>query len=59
MHKAQDELSHYTEFDYLLVNDTFTKAANELQAIVTTHRLRISRQSAQQSKLLAKLLAAK
>ena len=25
--KAQDELSHYPEFDYLIVNDDFEKAA--------------------------------
>ena len=27
MKKAQDELSHYPEFDYLIVNDDFENAA--------------------------------
>ena len=57
MHKAQDELSHFPEFDYLVVNDDFEKAAFELQAIVLAHRLRMARQANQQRKLLSFLLS--
>ncbi len=57
MLRAQDELSHFPEFDYLIVNDDFEKAASELQAIVTAHRLRIARQAQQQRKLLSFLLS--
>ena len=56
MLKAQDELSHYAEFDYLIVNDEFTKAVNELQAIVIAQRLSIKRQVKKQAKLLSLLL---
>ena len=57
MHCAQDELSHYNEFDYLIVNDDFDVAALELQAIVIAHRLKIERQALKQRKLLSFLLS--
>jgi guanylate kinase len=57
MHCAQDELSHYAEFDYLIVNDNFDRAASELIAVVTAERLRLSRQAVAQRKLLSFLLA--
>jgi len=57
MVKAQDELSHYPEFDYLIVNDDFEKAAAELGAIVIANRLRMSRQVNKQSKLLSFLMS--
>ncbi len=57
MKKARDELSHYPEFDYLIVNDNFEKAAMELGAIVIANRLRVERQINKQSKLLSFLLS--
>ena len=57
MQRAQDELSHYAEFDYLIVNDDFDKAAAELSAVVIAKRLCMSRQLVQQRKLLSFLLA--
>ncbi|WP_115385478.1 guanylate kinase [Legionella gratiana] len=57
MKKAQDELSHYPEFDYLIVNDNFERAAMELGAIVLANRLRIERQINKQSKLLSFLMS--
>ena len=57
MKRAQDELSHFSEFDYLIVNDDFDKAAIELQAIVVANRLRMQRQKEEQGKLLSFLLA--
>jgi guanylate kinase len=59
MQCAHDEMSHYNEFDYLIVNDDFDKAAAELSAIVIAHRLRMARQSRKQSKLLSFLLTSK
>lgn len=56
MQRAQNELSHFSEFDYLIVNDDFKKAAAELQAIVIANRLKIERQSKEQGKLLSFLL---
>lgn len=57
MIKAQDEMSHYPEFDYLIVNDTFEHAALDLRSIVVANRLRIDRQVNKQSKLLSFLMS--
>ena len=57
MKSACDELRHYSEFDYLIVNDDFEDAAIQLQSIVIADRLRMSRQSIQQEKLLSFLLS--
>lgn len=57
MKKAQDELSHYSEFDYLIVNDNFEHAALELNTIVLANRLRLERQINKQSKLLSFLMS--
>lgn len=57
MKSACDELSHYPEFDYLIVNDDFAKAAEELKSIVVAQRLRMSRQAGQQRQLLSFLLS--
>lgn len=57
MKKAQDELSHYPEFDYLIVNDTFEHAASELRAIVIANRLKMEVQVNKQTKLLSFLLS--
>ncbi len=57
MIKAQDELSHYSEFDYLIVNDTFEHAAMDLRAIVVANRLQTKRQINKQSKLLSFLMS--
>jgi len=35
---ATEEMSHYVEADYLVVNDEFTTARQELEAIVTAQR---------------------
>lgn len=57
MKKAQDELSHYSEFDYLIVNDTFEHAAADLATVVIANRLRTERQVKKQSKLLSFLMS--
>ncbi|MGD8908834.1 MAG: guanylate kinase [Chromatiales bacterium] len=46
MRKAVSEMSHYAEFDYLVINDDFEQALRELAAIVTAQRLRLVRQAA-------------
>lgn len=56
MQRAQDELSHYADFDYLIVNDDFYCAASDLKSVVIAHRLRIERQTEKQRKLLSFLL---
>ncbi len=38
MREAKDELSHYKEYDYLVINDKFEQALSELRDIVTALR---------------------
>jgi guanylate kinase len=56
MARARDELSHFAEYDYLVVNDDFKTALDQLRAIVTAERLRRTRQAVRQQGLLAALL---
>lgn len=55
--EAQQELSHYVEADYLVINDQFDTALAELQAIVTCHRLRLDSQCQRNANLLKDLLS--
>ncbi|MEP2283509.1 MAG: guanylate kinase [Nitratireductor sp.] len=43
MEKASDEISHYSEYEYIIVNDDPEKAFGELQSILQAERLRLSR----------------
>jgi guanylate kinase len=53
---ARNEISHYPEFDYLVINDVFDRAVDELRAIVISQRLRQGYQVEHQRGLLEKLL---
>ena len=57
MAEAVEEMSHYVEGDYLVVNQDFDVALAELQAIFTCQRLRISRQQTELAQLLQDLLS--
>jgi guanylate kinase len=57
MRDAADEMSHYNEYDYLVVNDVFQAAHNELAAIIHCHRLRLESQVQRYEGLLEDLLA--
>jgi len=57
MRDAISEMSHYAEFDFLVINDDFDTALDELRAIITTRRLRTTVQQAEQRELLSALLA--
>ena len=56
LREARNEMSHYGEFDYLVVNDELDAALYELRAIVTSHRLRREVQGRRQAGRLAELL---
>jgi guanylate kinase len=56
MTKAVSEISHYHEFDFIVVNDNFTAALSELDAIVTTRRLRKEKQIVRHQQLFDNLL---
>ncbi|MEN8259035.1 MAG: guanylate kinase [Pseudomonadota bacterium] len=56
MRDAINEMSHYNEFDYLIVNDDFECALFQLKGIIVTYRLEKSRQAEDQAPLIAALL---
>jgi guanylate kinase len=45
MSKASDEISHYPEYDYVIVNHDAEQARVQLQAILTAERLKRGRQT--------------
>lgn len=55
--EAQDEMSHYAEFDYLVVNDDFDHAYQQLDAIFESVRLEMLNQQVKYADLLQNLLA--
>lgn len=57
MAAALDELSHYAEFDYLVINDEFATALDELRAIVIGQRQRRAAQLQRRRELLRALLS--
>jgi len=54
--KAVEEMSHCTEYDYLVVNDDFERATNDLIAIVRAERLKRAPQAAALGPRLSALL---
>jgi guanylate kinase len=56
MRDARSELSHFPEYDYLVINDDFADALADLRAIVAAERLREPLQSARFAGALADML---
>ena len=54
---AREEMSHYDEFDYVIVNDVFDEAVAQMHAIFTASRLRREAQDVRHAGLIAALLA--
>ncbi|OIQ90189.1 guanylate kinase [mine drainage metagenome] len=52
---AHEEISHVSEFDYVIINDQFDVALQDLQAIVRCQRLRGERQLVRHHYLLQKI----
>ncbi|SDO41720.1 guanylate kinase [Halomonas shengliensis] len=57
MRDAVSEMSHHDEYDYLVINDDFTTALDELRALVVSRRLTRERAGATHAPLLQALLA--
>ena len=53
---AREEMSHYGEFDYVIVNEVFETAVAEMCSIFTASRLRKDAQVARHAQLLMSLL---
>ncbi len=57
MREAVNEMSHYREYDYLVVNEYFDEALEELVSIVQARRLRYAAQKEQLRDILDNLLS--
>ncbi|MET0028477.1 MAG: guanylate kinase [Candidatus Thiodiazotropha sp.] len=57
MQQAVNEMSHYVEFDYLVINEDFQRALAELAAIVSAQRLRLERQADREAERISALLS--
>ena len=56
MQEAISEMSHYVEFDYLIINDDFDEAREDLAAIIKGNRMLHEHQQQKHAELLAQLL---
>lgn len=57
MRAAREEMSHYNEYDYLVVNDDFERALRELAAVFVAGRVRREAQQRRLGPLIERLLA--
>ena len=48
-------MSHASEYDYVIINEEFSRAALDLRSIVRAERLRLARQLARHSDLFNRL----
>lgn len=56
MQQAISEMSHWHEYDYLLINDDFSQALSELKAVFVAKRLELAKQRLNNAALLTELL---
>lgn len=57
MSQAVEEMSHFPEYDYIVVNDQFENALVELKTIALSQRLQLDKQEQNHAELLKKLFA--
>lgn len=57
MRDAKNEMTHYVESDFLIINDDFEVALNDFQAIIKAERLTQNKQQKRHQALLSNLLA--
>lgn len=56
MAAARDEMAHYAEYEYLIVNDDFERALQELVSVFASRRLALPLQQRAHGALIASLL---
>lgn len=56
MRDARNEIAHYAEYDYVIINDDFEDALADLVAIFRSERLRLNRQLQHHAGLLSELV---
>jgi guanylate kinase len=52
---AHEEISHFVEFDYVIINDQFGEALQDLIAVVRAQRLRLDAQTARHGGLINRM----
>ncbi|MFJ4444592.1 guanylate kinase [Pseudomonas sp. NPDC089422] len=57
MKEAVSEMEHYDEYEYVIINDDFDVALEELKAVFAANRLLLNKQQQRYSGLLKELLA--
>lgn len=57
MAEAKSEISHYNEYDYVIINDDFDNALMDFKAIIRAERLKQDKQAAKYKGMLDALLA--
>jgi guanylate kinase len=57
MQEAQNEMSHYLEGHYIIINDDFNRALEDFKAIILSQRTLIHNQQDRHADLLASLLS--
>ncbi|ART63219.1 guanylate kinase [Kushneria marisflavi] len=57
MRDAVSEMSHFDEYDYLIINDDFAIAVDELRGLISAERLRMARVQAANQGLIGELLS--
>jgi guanylate kinase len=46
MNEARSEMSHYNEYDYVIINDQFEQAVDEIKAVFLANRVSLAKQTA-------------
>lgn len=54
---AVSDMRHFSNYDYLIINDDFEQAVSELCAVVLSKRVEVNRQAEERSQLLSALLS--
>ncbi|XOD70374.1 MAG: guanylate kinase [Sodalis sp. (in: enterobacteria)] len=57
MSQAVAEMTHFSEYDYLIINDDFNTALLDLKTIILAERMRLKPQQLRHESLIRKLLA--
>lgn len=56
MAEAYSEISHFNEYDYVIINDDFDVALNDIKAIVIAERMKQDKQASKYRDMLDRLL---
>ncbi len=56
MQKARSEMSHYNEYDYMIINDDFSTSVQQLSAIIIAESLNTKKQISDNKNIINQLL---